>query len=147
MNKTLQVQFICPEGVVFAGTAERVLLDTEAGQIEVWPDHTTLLTTILYSHAVIYNEKSAQEFHIRHGLASVNQLTNTLRVIATVCEKSADIQYASLTEFALQTKERIAGSIGLHEIEVQYLQDQLGSVERMVAVVTPVPAKADTDEQ
>lgn len=121
------------EGVAFHGNVESVVLRCEDGLIAILPGHLSLFSTIAFTKLVIRSGKETTEFMVRHGLLSVDQLTNSAKVMAFECVKASEFREETLLEYHKMLLEELKND-ELGATQVMFLQGELDSLENIVRV-------------
>ena len=135
-NETkLQVELRTPSQTWFHGPADLVHLSTDLGEMEILPGHATLVGTASVSEVVIKNGDHHEDYLLRLGSVSVEPDGETVRILAQVCEKRAEMNAASLREY-IDFVESMLGAPGkLSEYQVKFLGEQKASVEKTLQLI------------
>ncbi len=121
-----------PDGTVFDGVCESLLITTEAGQIEILPGHTSLLSRVLFSMAHAYLPDGMEKiFAVRHGLLYVDNDTNSITLNAFSCDLKENIRHESLSEYHREILEQLKNG-NLTPLQVKFLHNQSESIKAMV---------------
>ncbi len=135
MRKYMYVEVIAPDGLVYEGSAESVIVATESGILQILPGHTNLLAPIAYSKTTVTEGGAAQEFLVRHGMLVVNQADDTVRITGFAADKIADIRYENLIEYQRYVREQLSKKEDLDPYQLQFLEEQGASLEGVVTLI------------
>ncbi|HYC30314.1 MAG TPA: ATP synthase F1 subunit epsilon, partial [Chitinophagaceae bacterium] len=75
----MQVDILTPEGKVFSGEADSIMLPGLTGKFQVLKNHAPLIAALTTGTVVIKTNNQAQEFKIRSGICEV--LSNHVSVL------------------------------------------------------------------
>lgn len=133
--KKINLKIVSPEKIAYQGEADLLHVTTEMGEIEIYPGHVSLVSTISFGRALVKNGNIDTEFIIRHGVVSCNQDTSEVRLEAFACEKAEEIKHESIREYRVFIQEQLKRD-DLTEFQTQFLTEQSASLEEMINVIS-----------
>jgi len=114
MAKTLKLQIVTPEGIVYTDDVEMVGLRTLDGQIGILPHHIRLMTQMLPGEMTVRKNGSDQFLAVGEGLVEV---TGEHVAIATDMAVAADsIDEAKAEEARQRAEARLRDKISDEEV-------------------------------
>ncbi len=123
----LNVTLRTPTEVLFSGEAEVVRLKTDLGRMEILPNHTTIVGTILYSKVFIRSGATEEKFVIRQGSVSVND-AGKVHILANQGHQEASVTIESMEEYLNFLAEQISSG-SLNEYQVQFMEEQRAALQ------------------
>jgi len=67
----MEVSLATPEGIVFSGNTDDLLLQANAGQINILTGHSNIVTTVEEGPVVIKTSEGNKEFQVGKGVLKV----------------------------------------------------------------------------
>jgi F-type H+-transporting ATPase subunit epsilon len=114
MPKTLKLQIVTPEGVVYSDDVEMVGLTSVAGQIGILPHHIRLMTQIVPGEMMVRKDGRDQFLAVGEGMVEV---TGKEVAIATDMAIEADrIDEAKVEEARRRAEARLRDKISDEEV-------------------------------
>lgn len=101
----LHVEVVSPEGLVFQGEADEVLLPTEKGEIGVLPHHIPLFTKLIGGEVRIKQGSKDTSFAISGGFLEVNPAS--LVILADFAVKAESIEVSRAEEAKRKAEQLI----------------------------------------
>lgn len=100
------VEIITPDRVFYTGTATMIELNTEAGEIGVYPKHIPLTTVICPGVVTIHEEEGEKKAAVHAGFVEI--LPDKVSVLAEIAEWGDEIDVSRAEEAKKRAEERIA---------------------------------------
>ncbi|MEI6222478.1 MAG: F0F1 ATP synthase subunit epsilon [bacterium] len=88
-SKKIQLKIISPERVVFDETVDHVVLPSLAGEIDILPGHTQLMSALGIGPVVVFNEGVESHLAIGSGYGEVKD--DVVTVLAETAERADEI--------------------------------------------------------
>lgn len=134
-EKKLHVELVTPSQTWFNGPADLVHLSTDLGEMEILPGHATLVGTMSVSEVVVKVADHHEDFLMRLGSVSVAEDGVTVKILAQVCEKRAEMDATSLRDYIDYVEKMLGSEEGLSEYQVKFLGEQKASVEKTLQLI------------
>lgn len=124
-----------PDGVLYAGKAQYVRIDTDMGVIEIHPRHANLVTSITFSRMVIQNENERDYVLARNGFVEFDTNNNTLNGYFLDGEKGSTIKYESVEDYRKRILEALhSKDDSTHKYTVRYLKKEALALDKMLSI-------------
>lgn len=130
-NLTIQT----PRQILFQGEANYVGLTTELGDIEIYPNHATLVATISFSKTKIKHAEHEEDLLMRNGLIVVDNEKDEVKILTQYCEKMADIDFKTIKEYKDFVLQKLEKKEELNDFQIKHLEEEGASLERMIEVI------------
>lgn len=124
-----------PQRILFQGEGDYVAVTTELGDMEIYPNHATLLATISFSKTKIKNAEHEQDFLMRNGLIIVDNEKNEVKLLAQYCEKLSDIDFKTIEEYKNFVLQKLEKKEELNDFQIKHLEQESTSLEQMIEVI------------
>jgi F0F1-type ATP synthase epsilon subunit len=131
----LHVEILTPAKSWFNGPADIVHLSTDLGEMEILPGHATLVGTGSVSEVAVKSGDHVEDFLLRLASVSVAEDGRTVKILAQVAEKRAEMDASSLREYIDFVKGMLGAPEKLSEYQVKFLGEQKASVEKTLAII------------
>jgi len=119
---TLKLEIVTPEGIIFEGEADSVLLPGAEGKMEVFPQHETLVTMLDAGELHIKGKGNVEILAIGDGFAEITGKAVTVLTDGAVNEKDIDEKVA---QAAVKRAEELLKSNTLQGEELEATQASL----------------------
>ena len=119
---TLKLEIVTPEGKIFEGEADSVLLPGAEGNMEVLPQHETLVTMLDAGAMQVKRQGKVETLAIGEGFAEITGTTISVLTDGAVNEKDIDEKVA---EAAVKRAEDLLKSNTLQGEELEATQASL----------------------
>lgn len=120
---------------VYSGSANSIQLATEAGEIEVFDDHSSLTASILFSAVVVNEEGKDETFLTRNGIFLFDNEKNKAVLLSSYCEKKSEVTYKSARDYADFIEDQLKAGHKLSDFQIVYLKDQRIAIEEQLEVL------------
>lgn len=124
------VELRTPTAELFRGEAHAVRLKTDLGDIEILPDHATLIATILYSKVYIRHESTEETFIVRQGSVSVNE-QGEVRILAHDAHKDGELSVENMKDYLDYVVQKLDTG-ELNEYQKQFLEKRRAALEEEI---------------
>jgi F-type H+-transporting ATPase subunit epsilon len=125
---TLELTIVTPEGPVYQGTVNTVVLPGSEGQFGVLPEHVRFLAPLKVGEAKIIPSDGSEFFAaISGGFTNIDD--GKVTVLADACELAPDIDVARAKRASELAEKRI-NDLQAEQEEVHSMQEQQAALER-----------------
>ena len=131
----LNVEILTPAKSWFNGPADIVHLSTDLGEMEILPGHATLVGTGSVSEVAVKSGDHVEDFLLRLASVSVAGDGLTVKILAQVAEKRAEMNATSLRDYIDYVEKMLGSKEELSEYQVKFLGEQRASVEKTLAII------------
>lgn len=128
------LKILTPEKTCFDDKCISLKIQTDDGQIEVLPKHTSLVSSITNSLSTVKLMDGAEKvFSMRLGLLFVNNANDEVLVNVFDCDFVENIQHENLLEYHSKILEDLKKG-DLSPLQIRFLENQSESVKQMVEI-------------
>ena len=99
-KQNIQLKIITPERIVFDEKVDHVILPSSTGEIDILPNHTTLMTSLNIGPIIVY--KGKEEIHLAMGGGYCEVNDNLVTVLADTAERAEELN----EERIMQARQR-----------------------------------------
>jgi F0F1-type ATP synthase epsilon subunit len=124
MTKSFDLLIQTPDHEAYHGPADLVTLSSDIGEMQILPDHASLLATITYTPVRIKNGGMTVDFILRQGFVFVDQTRNTVRVLGLSCEKTDEVNEVTAREYLEFVMSKLDKPEELNEYQLRHLEGQ-----------------------
>ncbi len=135
LSENFHLTIQTPEKIYFDGPAVSVKIATETGEIEIFPQHASLMGTILFSHTTVRSAAAEEEFLMRNGLIIVDNAKNTVSILVAACDAVGQADFKSIKEYQGFVLEQLAKKADLNSYQLVYLEEHGDALAKMIEVV------------
>lgn len=96
MARTLNLEIISPEGVIYKDNVSQLVVNTATGQITVLPSHTPLFTKLSEGEALIKKDNDLLSIAISGGFLEV--VNNSVNILADFAIRSEEIELEEISQ-------------------------------------------------
>ena len=114
MAKTLKLQIVTPEGVVYSEDVEMVGLRAVDGQLGILPQHTRLMTQLLPGEMLVRKDGRDKFLAVGHGLVEVTG--ESVAVLTDMAVAVENIDEAKVEEARRQAAARLREKLSAEEV-------------------------------
>lgn len=108
-DKTLHIEIVSPEGIIFEGNADELVIPTIQGEIAILPEHTALFTQLTAGEAIVKKEGKEVSYAITGGFLQIGK--NKVSVLSDYAIHAESIQIAKVQEAKKRAEDILAGKI------------------------------------
>jgi F-type H+-transporting ATPase subunit epsilon len=131
---TLELTIVTPEGPVYQGTVNSVVLPGSEGQFGVLPEHVRFLAPLKIGEAMI-SPRDGSDFYAAISGGFTNIDDDKVTVLADTCEMSHDIDVARAKR-ASERAEKHIKEFEAEQEEAHSLKEQQAALERALNRIT-----------
>lgn len=131
-NRTFKLTIQTPEGTLFSGDVTSIKTLTDAGQIQVFAKHASLITSIQYTRLVVQESNSENTYILRRGILSFNNGENTCSILAEYCQPQSEISPENIQEYLAFLESELAKGHDLKNVQLVYLENEKFAVKKMI---------------
>lgn len=121
-----------PDHEAYRGPADLVTLSTDIGEMQILPDHASLLATITYTPVHVKSGGNQQDFVLRQGFVFVDQEKNTVNVLGLSCEKTDEVNEVTAKEYLQFILSKLDKPEELNAYQLRHLEGQKLSLEKQL---------------
>ncbi|MEK7473857.1 MAG: F0F1 ATP synthase subunit epsilon [Patescibacteria group bacterium] len=121
-----------PDREIYKGPADLLTLFTDTGEMQVLPEHVSMLGSITYSAVRVQNEANHQDFVLRQGFLFVEQETNDVRVLGMTIEKTEELDLISAKEYLEFILSKLDKPDELNKYQLTFLEGQKMALEKQL---------------
>jgi F-type H+-transporting ATPase subunit epsilon len=133
--KQLNVEIVTPHGPLFAGKATAVQLQTRLGQVEIGPDHESIIMALDIGHGAVFTHDGVERFAMNVGYVEV--LDNHVEIMMETAEMVSDVDTERSEESVRIAKERLEKlDFAEDRARVDRAKDKLRRAEARLALVS-----------
>lgn len=133
MSFTLTLQ--TPKATVFEGEVDAVQLTTLAGEMEILPQHTTLVGIIDFSEVAVRKGAKTEKYLMRSGAVNVEMGGESVQLLAQDISEDGTAERKTLEEYLSFVVKKLEEG-DLSDYQIKFLKSQQGSLEKTIAVLT-----------
>ncbi|MBI4231881.1 hypothetical protein HY605_01500 [Candidatus Peregrinibacteria bacterium] len=126
-----------PYEEAYSAEVNSVYLSTEGGDMQAYENHASVTATVLFSPVVIEEDGKEEHFMVRNGIFLFDNDKNEALILAGSCEKTSQISYQTVEEYAKFIDQQLAEGKDLSEFQILYLKNEKVAVEAQMEVVKP----------
>lgn len=112
--KTLKLQIVTPQGIVFSDDVEIVLLRSVTGQIGILPNHARLMTQMLPGEMMV--RKNGREQYLAVGEGMVDVTGDQVAIATDMAIEAGSIDEAKAEEARQRAEARLRDKISDEEV-------------------------------
>jgi F0F1-type ATP synthase epsilon subunit len=124
-----------PHATVFEGEVDGVKLTTLSGEMEILPQHTTLVGIIDFSEIVVRKGATTEKYLMRSGAVNIEMGGEHVQLLAQDITEEGRAERKTLEEYLNFVTEKLADG-DLSDYQLKFLKGQQGSLEKTIAVLT-----------
>lgn len=113
-----------PVDEIFNGYVQSLLVDTDTGQMEIYPGHATFAGSISYSPLVLYLEDKTLRFHIKRGVIFYSNINNAGSVSAYEAQVEEEVDFASVQEYLDFIETKMKNKENMDSFEYKFLENE-----------------------
>ena len=129
-----ELQIVTPDGVLYSGNANKIILRTTEGDVGILPRHSDYVAPLSIGLARVFTEDGERTAACSGGMVTVSD--GVVRVVASTFEWSEDIDVARAKKARERAMSRLEGAKSsdfeyrLAEIKLKKSLARLGAAER-----------------
>ena len=93
MANTLHLTVRTPEAEIIKKEVNSLKVMTEGGEIEIYPHHSSLTSTITFGKLSVRADEADHEYLVQRGLVFVSVEDNSTQLLCFSCKEVKDIEY------------------------------------------------------
>ena len=124
MHQKIKIILRTPEQELFNKEVESVYLTTEAGDLMILPDHSTLSAAMSYSPIVLKDGDTTEEYLTYGGILFVYNESNEVRILVQRADAKDKVDYHGLKSYLKLVEERIQKGEDLSDIHMRFLEGE-----------------------
>lgn len=132
-QKTFKLSIRTPEGNVFEGEATSIRLRAENGQMQVFSNHASLLSTIVFSRIVVDTPQGEEVYLGRRGIFSFDNANNSATLLTLYCEAEGKVDLTNAEDYLKFIEEQMAKGEKLSEFQLTYLEGEKLAITQQIA--------------
>ena len=133
---TFHLTIQTPEHVSFDGEVVSLKLTNETGDLEILPQHASLMGTISFSNTLVRTVNSEEEYLMRNGLVIVDGIKNHTTVLVAGCDLVSHADLKTIREYQQFILEKLANTSDLNRFQITYLEEHGEALSKMIEVVS-----------
>ena len=138
MNETFHILIQTPDTTLYEGQASSLLIETEGGQLEMFPHHANLVGTIGFTMPRVRigsgDHVVEHVFAVRSGTVHFDTETNTCRILVTWGQPREEVVHETILEYLRYVEEKLANKENLNPLQIKYLDDQAKSLREIPSI-------------
>ncbi|PIP60946.1 hypothetical protein COX00_00435 [Candidatus Uhrbacteria bacterium CG22_combo_CG10-13_8_21_14_all_47_17] len=133
--ETMHCTLRTPERTWYDGEASLVSGASETGDLQVFPGHTAMTTTVGFSEFVIENGDHKEVFLTKQGFIHTDPEKNSIDILVFSCDKKEEVNVKSLKEYREFILEKLRDHKNLNAFQVKYLEESQSALEKQLEVL------------
>ena len=129
---TFELLIQTPDHEAYRGPADTVTLSTDTGELQIMPQHASLLGTITYTKVRVKSGNMTTEFMLRQGFVFVDQEKNSVHVLGLSCEKTDEVNEITAKEYLQFILTKLDKPEELNAYQLKHLEGQKMSLEKQL---------------
>lgn len=131
----LQLVIHSPEKELFSGDVDSIRIETELGEMEILPDHVSMIGSLLFSPIRVKQGEHDWLFYVRQGIVTVVREKEQVTIIGLSCDKDTEVDHKTIKEYMDFILDKLEKDEDLSDVQIKFLQEQKASLERLIDVV------------
>jgi F-type H+-transporting ATPase subunit epsilon len=133
-NNTFKLTIETPDGTVVNNKdIQSISFRSEAGDLQVFAHHTSLMTTVKYSRISIkITAETSETYFCRSAVFNFNNSQNSAHLIAEYCKAQTEVSRESTKDYLEYIKQTLKFKKDLSKVQLVYLEDEKFAVEKML---------------
>jgi len=141
MKKTLHLTVRTPEAEIVSKEVNSIKVNTEGGEIEIYPHHASLTGSIIFGKLEVRAEKDEQEYVIQQGIIFVSVENNTVQILCLSCKEFQDIEFKTAKKYLEFVEEKLQEGADLNDYQIKYLENEKIAMVKQIEMIDKEPAK------
>ncbi len=108
-DTTLHIEIVSPEGIIFEGDGDELIVPTIQGEIAILPHHTALFTRLIEGEAFVKKAGKIISYALTGGFLEVQQ--NKASILSDFVIPAESIEIAKVQAAKKRAEEILAGKI------------------------------------
>ncbi|HVM91117.1 MAG TPA: F0F1 ATP synthase subunit epsilon [Verrucomicrobiae bacterium] len=130
--QTFDLLIQTPDHEAYKGPADLVTVSSDTGELQILPEHASLLGTITYSPLRVKSGNTTTEFVLRQGFVFVDREKNSVHVLGMSCEKTEEMNEITAKEYYEFVMSMLDKPEQLNAYQLKHLEGQKLSLERQL---------------
>ena len=132
MEQTFQLVIKTPDREVFSGAAVAVTLTSELGEMQIFPRHADLMTTIGYTKVIVETSDGQSEFVGRRGMFVFHNFDNRGELLLLDCQLRRELSRVSAEEYLQYVMAQLDKGADLTKSQIKFMQEEQYMLERLI---------------
>ena len=132
MENKFKLTVRTPVDTIFNGEADKIHLNTEGGEIEVYGNHSSLTAAVSFSPIQIKSGDTEEEYLGRNGIFKFFNETNSAILLLNYCEAVNEVEHKTIKEYLEFIEKKLSEGESLSDFEVLYLKGEKLAVEENI---------------
>ena len=124
MSNTLHLTIRTPEAEILDKEVSSLKVNTEGGEIEVYPHHASLTGSILFGKLEVRTDHTEVEYLVRRGILFVSVENNRVQILCYSCKEMKDVEYKTAREYLEFITDKLRSGHDLNEFQIRYLESE-----------------------
>ena len=131
MADNLSLEIVSPQGMIFGGNVDQVILPTSNGAITVLPHHAALFTKLIEGEIEVVQEGKRTSYVIAGGFFEINN--NKASVLSDYAIRAESIEMAKSEEKKRQAEQKLREKLTNEEFTIADKDLKMSILELKVA--------------
>ncbi|MDP2691020.1 MAG: hypothetical protein Q8O95_01280 [bacterium] len=141
MADTFHLSVRTPEAEILSQEVNSIKVNTEGGEMEIYPHHASLTGSILFSRLDIRNAQSELQYLVQQGILFFSVEHNSAQLLCYSCKEQKDIEYKTAKHYLEFINEKLAAGADLNDFQIKYLETEKIAMVHQMKVLEKVKAK------
>jgi F0F1-type ATP synthase epsilon subunit len=115
------------------GEIDAAKLSTLTGELEILPEHTSLIGIIDFSKLQVRDGDTVHEYYVRSGALQVANGGKEVRILAQDIGKEGEMHMASLEEYLAFITEKLSER-DLSDYQIRFLESERLGLEKQLSI-------------